>query len=92
MSGSLIDIVNNGSMVMLLSLGMTLVIATAGVDLSVGAVMAIAGAVAATIVNQPGGNFTVAVVAAVGALLSAVAWNGLLVGCFEFNPLWLRSY
>ncbi len=37
LSGSLIDMVKNGSIVMLLSLGMTLVIATGGVDLSVGA-------------------------------------------------------
>ena len=49
--GSLIDVVNRGAPVVLLSLGMTLVIATGGVDLSVGAVMAIAGAVGALQVN-----------------------------------------
>ena len=38
---------------MLLSLGMTLVIATGGIDLSVGAVMAIAGAVAAVLIARP---------------------------------------
>src|SRR6185295_15764809 len=63
-SGSLVDVLKNGSIVMLLSLGMTLVIATGGVDLSVGAVMAIAGAVAATIINQPANNFALAVGAA----------------------------
>src|SRR6266850_4054554 len=51
--GSLIDILNHGSKVILLSLGMALVIATGGVDLSVGAVMAIAGAVAAQLINIP---------------------------------------
>src|SRR6478735_2787842 len=50
--GVLIDILNHGSKVMLLSLGMALVIATGGVDLSVGAVMAIAGAVAAQLINK----------------------------------------
>jgi len=45
--GSLVDILNRAAPTMLLALGMTLVIATGGVDLSVGAVMAIAGAVAA---------------------------------------------
>ena len=40
--GTLVDIFNRAAPVMLLSLGMTLVIATDGVDLSVGAVMAIA--------------------------------------------------
>src|SRR6201996_6646796 len=37
--GTLVDIMNQGSKVMLLSIGMTLVIATGGVDLSVGSVM-----------------------------------------------------
>ena len=55
--GTPIDILNHGSKVMLLSLGMALVIATGGVDLSVGAVMAIAGAVAAVAINQPDASF-----------------------------------
>jgi len=49
--GSLIDIVRNASTVMLLAIGMTLVIATGGVDLSVGAIMAIAASVAALMMN-----------------------------------------
>jgi simple sugar transport system permease protein len=49
--GSVIDILRNGSTVALLAIGMTLVIATGGVDLSVGAVMAIAASVAAILMN-----------------------------------------
>jgi simple sugar transport system permease protein len=51
--GSLIDILRNGSTIMLLAIGMTLVIATGGggVDLSVGTVMAIAASVAAIMMN-----------------------------------------
>ncbi len=49
--GNLVDILRNGSCVMLLGIGMTLVIATGGVDLSVGAVMAIAASVAAVMMN-----------------------------------------
>ncbi|MCX7683035.1 MAG: ABC transporter permease [Anaerolineae bacterium] len=49
--GNLIDILRNGSTVSLLAIGMTLVIATRGVDLSVGAVMAIAASVAALLMN-----------------------------------------
>ena len=49
--GSLIDVVRNASTVMLLAIGMTLVIATGGVDLSVGAIMAIAASVAALMMN-----------------------------------------
>jgi len=41
-----IDILNQGARGLVLALGMTLVIATGGVDLSVGSVMAAAGALA----------------------------------------------
>jgi len=51
--GNLINVLHRGAPVMLLSLGMTLVIATGGIDLSVGAVMAIAGAVAAVLIARP---------------------------------------
>ena len=49
--GRVIDIMRNASPVMVLALGMTLVIATGGIDLSVGAVMAIAASVAAIMMN-----------------------------------------
>jgi simple sugar transport system permease protein len=49
--GNLVDILRNGSCIMLLALGMTLVIATGGSDLSVGAVMAISASVAAIMMN-----------------------------------------
>jgi len=49
--GSLIDILRNGSIVSLLAIGMTMVMATGGVDLSVGAVMAIGASVAAVMMN-----------------------------------------
>jgi len=41
--GDLIDIVKNSAPIILLAIGMALVIATKGIDLSVGAVMAICG-------------------------------------------------
>lgn len=49
--GNLIDILVHGSPTMILAIGMTLVIATGGVDLSVGAVMAISASVAAIMMN-----------------------------------------
>lgn len=82
-----VDVLNRGAQVMLLSLGMTLVIATGGVDLSVGAVMAIAGAVAAQLINSSGGNFALAVGAALAVALLAGAWNGALVGGFGVQPI-----
>ncbi len=85
--GVLIDILNHGSKVMLLALGMALVIATSGVDLSVGAVMAIAGAVAAQLINMEGVPFPVVIVASLGVALLAGVWNGLLVGGFNVQPI-----
>lgn len=49
--GSLIDILNRGSIMALLAIGMTLVIATGGVDLSVGAVIAISACMATVLIN-----------------------------------------
>jgi simple sugar transport system permease protein len=85
--GVLIDILNHGSKVMLLALGMSLVIATSGVDLSVGAVMAIAGAVAAQLINKAGVPFPVVIGAAVGVAIFAGCWNGLLVSVFRIQPI-----
>src|SRR6059058_3210124 len=74
--GVLIDVLNHGSKVMLLALGMALVIATGGVDLSVGAVMAIAGAVAARLMNAGNVPFPVVIAGALGVAVIAGAWNG----------------
>ena len=49
--GSLVDILRNSVPTVVLALGMTLVIATGGVDLSVGAVMAIAASVACILID-----------------------------------------
>jgi len=50
--GNTINVLHYGSKVMLIALGMTLVIATGGIDLSVGAIMAIAGGVAALMISE----------------------------------------
>jgi len=83
--GSLIDVLNRGAPVAILALGMTLVIATRGIDLSVGAVMAIAGAVAATLTAQ-GYPLPVALLAAAGVGLLCGLWNGILVAVLEIQP------
>jgi simple sugar transport system permease protein len=85
--GSLIDILDNAAPVMLVALGMTLVIATGGVDLSVGAVMAVSGAVAALLVTRTGLPFAAVVAVALSAGLMAGAWNGLLVSLFNIQPI-----
>lgn len=85
--GTLMDILKHGSRVMILALGMTLVIATGGVDLSVGAVMAISGAVMAVLVVQHQQPWSVAVVAGLAASLVAGVWNAALVAGFRVQPI-----
>ncbi|MBP7336656.1 ABC transporter permease [Niveispirillum sp.] len=84
--GGIIDILNRGAPVMLLAVGMAPVIATRGIDLSVGAVMAIAGAVAAATVNA-GHAWPVAILAALGTGLACGLWNGVLVTIFRMQPI-----
>ncbi|MCK1651012.1 ABC transporter permease [Bradyrhizobium sp. 149] len=83
--GSLIDVLNRGTPVALLSLGMVLVIATRGIDLSVGAVMAISGAIAASLADSH--SLTVVLAAALGAGLICGLWNGFLVAVLGMQPI-----
>jgi ribose/xylose/arabinose/galactoside ABC-type transport system permease subunit len=83
--GSLVDVFNRGAPVALLSLGMVLVIATGGIDLSVGAVMAIAGAVAASLIDSH--SLPVALGAALGVGLLCGLWNGFLVAVLRIQPI-----
>ncbi|MCR5858143.1 ABC transporter permease [Mesorhizobium sp. J428] len=84
--GSPIDILNRGAPVALLAIGMTLVIATGGIDLSVGAVMAICGAIAASCITQ-GYGLPATLVIALGAGLLCGLWNGLLVAVLGIQPI-----
>lgn len=83
--GSPIDILNRAAPVALLAVGMTLVIATGGIDLSVGAVMAIAGATAATL-TVAGHSLNVIVLATLGTGLLCGLWNGVLVALLKIQP------
>ncbi|SDC89269.1 ABC transporter permease [Nocardioides lianchengensis] len=90
--GNLVDIVRNSAPVMLVALGMTLVIATRGIDLSVGAIAAIAAAVACTrIVGAADeGAATTAIMACTYALVVCLllgAWNGFLVSVLGIQPI-----
>lgn len=84
--GSLVDILNRAAPLMLAALGMTLVIATRGIDVSVGAVVAISGTVAAVLVAAQQSLFT-ALLAAMGAALVCGVWNGLLVATLGLQPI-----
>jgi galactofuranose transport system permease protein len=85
--GTLIDILNQGSKTMLLALGMTLVIATGGVDLSVGSLMAIAGALAAVLVTQTEMSIVLIVPIALAATAALGMFNGILVSMAGIQPI-----
>ena len=73
--GSLIDILRNSMPVIALAIGMTLVIATGGVDLSVGAIMAIVSSVAALLMNP----------FVLGTQLQAIKNDPT----FSYSPFWI---
>ncbi|CAM5540773.1 sugar ABC transporter permease [Streptomyces badius] len=84
--GSMIDILRNGAPTLLIAVGMTLVIATRGIDLSVGAVAAIAGAIACTYISG-GGNAATAVLLALSVCVLLGLWNGFLVSVLGIQPI-----
>jgi ribose/xylose/arabinose/galactoside ABC-type transport system permease subunit len=85
----LIDILNRAAPLILVSTGMTLVIAVRGLDISVGAVVAVAAAVAAlTITAQSGPSaLPLAILAALAAAGVCGLWNGLLVVKAGMQPI-----
>jgi len=84
--GSVIDVLNRGAPVALVAVGMTLVIATKGIDLSVGAVVAICGATAAAAIVA-GHSAFYAVVMALGIGVLCGLWNGFLVAFLNIQPI-----
>jgi simple sugar transport system permease protein len=94
--GSVIDILNRAAPLMVVSLGMTLVIAVRGLDISVGAVVAIAAAVVALMI---GGSFSatgevqsahplwMAIITALAVAAACGLWNGLLVVKAGMQPI-----
>ncbi|MCY4753199.1 ABC transporter permease [Pelomonas aquatica] len=83
--GNLVDILHRAAPLMLAALGMTLVIATRGIDVSVGAVVAIAATVGCVLVGSQG--LVLAIAAALGAALLCGLWNGLLVSALGLQPI-----
>lgn len=84
--GTLIDILSRGTPLIIISIGMTLVIATAGIDISVGSVVAISAAVATTLLKS-NNNLAIALVVAIVASIICGAWNGWLVSRIGVQPM-----
>ena len=101
--GNLVDVFNNGAPLMLVAIGMTLVIATGGVDLSVGAVIAISAAMGAVLINPALGNelitneiltrnatntpLPIIIIANLAAGTLCGLWNGFLVSRVRIQPM-----
>src|SRR5437868_11116760 len=94
--GNLVDILNRAAPLALVAAGMTLVIAARGLDISVGAVVAITAAVAALLIggslNLDGATTSrfpmwFALVAALGVATLCGIWNGALVVGVGMQPI-----
>jgi ribose transport system permease protein len=77
------NIATDAAVLLVLAVGLTFVIITAGIDLSVGAVLVFSGVVAAKLMNEIGGDNWGVILAGLGvALASGLGWgllNGFLV-------------
>jgi ribose transport system permease protein len=85
------NLATNAAILLVISVGMTFVIITAGIDLSVGSVLVFAGVVSAKAMNGIGGDGAgVLVVGLLVALAAGAAWgvlNGLLITKAHVPPL-----
>lgn len=90
--GRPIDILYRASSLIILALGMTFVLATGGVDISVGAVVAISAATCCVLLGGdvsgiPEHPFIVAIVTALAVGVLAGIWNGTLVAKFKIQAM-----
>ena len=84
--GAIVDVFKNGSICLVLALGMTLVIATGGIDLSVGSIMAMVAAVVASRLERGDALPLVFAEGMVVGLLCGLV-NGLLVSWARIQPI-----
>jgi simple sugar transport system permease protein len=84
--GSVIDIFYRAMPTATVALGMAVVIGTKGIDLSVGSIIAICGAVIAWRIHAGDPHFVILLLA-LGTGLLCGAWNGLLVAVLDIQPI-----
>jgi galactofuranose transport system permease protein len=91
LSGNLIDILRAAAPILMIAVGMCLVVATGGIDLSVGSIMVVAGAVTMELLssmNTPDslGNAALTIAIALGIATALGAVNGILVSVVGLQP------
>ncbi|MGM4985788.1 MULTISPECIES: ABC transporter permease [Rhizobium] len=79
------NITRNVTFVAIIALGMTLVIITGGIDLSVGSVLCLCSMVLAVVMHA-GYSIEVGIVASIGTALLVGAFNGILIAYLGFPP------
>lgn len=82
---NLYNITRNVTFVAIIALGMTLVIITGGIDLSVGSVLCLCSMVLAVVMHA-GYSIEVGIAASIGTALVIGAFNGLLIAYLDFPP------
>ena len=98
--GNLVDIVNRSAEITIIGMGMTMVIALGGTDLSVGALVAVSGALALKLMRwdptnplyQTPGDYSVypfilVLLVPLAVCLLMGAFNGVLVGRLQLQPI-----
>lgn len=84
-------IIQNASILAVLGVGMTFIIITSGIDLSIGSVLVFSGVVSAMTMRALGGEgWGVAAIGIVVAILAGIGWgllNGLLIAKGKIPPL-----
>ena len=88
--GNLLNVINVNAEVFIIAIGMTMVIVTAGIDLSVGSMLALAGVLTAVLLQTFGGGanaslvaITVCVVIGIGVSTLCGAFSGTMVTVFH---------
>jgi len=84
--GSVIDVLYRGTPTALVALGMAVVIGTKGIDLSVGAVIAIVGAVMTDLIHREMAAPAVLALSLGTGVLCGL-WNGFLVAVLDIQPI-----
>jgi ribose transport system permease protein len=84
-------VVQNASILAILGVGVTFIIITSGIDLSVGSVLVFSGVVAAIVMQALGGDgWGTAIVGIIVSILSGLVWgifNGVLISKAKVPPL-----
>jgi ribose transport system permease protein len=84
-ANNLFNVTRNFTFVAVIALGMTIVIITGGIDLSVGSVLCLCSMILAVVMHA-GYSIEVGIAASLGCALAIGAFNGILIAYLEIPP------